>query len=410
MRKNVKLYTAAIQGTSLLAKLLFLLALARNSNTKVIGAYGLAVSIESLSIYLAGFEFHTFTARRYGRHRGTTTAESITAANIYAGWFFAILAFLISALLSTLFRLSEFPSTIILLSLSISFSTVSQEIGRYLILKERPAASLLVGFCRTSLWQIAVLPFIENDILMPQRLFIFWFLGASASLTYGWLLTKAHIKTKLSLKRKYIFEGIRQSRIYYALSCATIMQDNASRFTLQGVLGPQSLGVFTFYQTLCNTITSICQASVLNIALPHILKEFGGRKPARFTLLRKTCTQSTAVSLIFGFVVLALSPYIAEFTGKSEILSRWEILPILVVAQILTMTTQPLHLALYAASKDRQIAVLTILSMITSLVLNVLLVTSLGVLGAALSYLISAAILSTARIGLTLKLRAQCSI
>ena len=73
------------------------------------------------------------------------------------------------------------------------------------------------------------------------------------------------------------------------------------------------------------------------------------------------------------------------------------ILPVLMVAQILLMTSQPVHLALYGAHHDRLLLGITVAALVSAVLVSVALIQFAGITGAAVAPLLVSGAVAYAR-------------
>lgn len=197
--------------------------------------------------------------------------------------------------------------------------------------------------------------------------------------------------------RGYLRAGVAKSWRYYLTGSAAVLQGNIERFVLQLLLGPASVGVFVFFQTIANTLPALLQSAVLNFALPGLLVDFGQKRPTRMTLLKQLCSRCLWTGLPLAVVImLATWPLLTVLSDGKYDVYFW-VLPVLIVAQLMTMTTQPIHLAFYGAHRDSMLMWLSLASLAGAIVLTAVMVNELGFVGAVTAPVVVSALVALVR-------------
>jgi O-antigen/teichoic acid export membrane protein len=386
-----------VHGCSLAFRLAFMLLLLRFNSASVLGHYGLLVAIELVVIYLAGLEFHTFTTRRYA-HRPSPSMLRLCFGAHRRMMLVSVPAAVILTLGAMAFLRVDLPMVDrLVFTLVVVSGVIAQELIRYMVLVQKPVHAVLVTFLRGAAWQPLMLPFIHSDAPTIHYTVLLW--AAASCLTTLWALfvmrrgLSRHVRPRL----RYLLRGVSLSHTYYTVAAATVIQNNLERFVLQLLLGPAGVGVFAFFQTLANTLPALMQSAVLNLALGRILTAFGARQETRFDYLRSLLAKCLKASLLISGLVCVVALPLLVITSRPEYLRLLWILPVLLVGQVLTTWTQPIHLALFGAHHDRILMIVSLVALGVSLALNYAMVLAFGMTGAVLAPLVIGASLAVAR-------------
>lgn len=389
-----------LHGVGLLLRLVFLLALLRYTNSTMMGQYALAAAIEAVVIYVSGLEFHTFTARRYARTGTLQRLRLLIRCHRRLLAFTVPLAVLLTLCATEILGFQVGQWNLIALLVIVSTSVVTQEIGRYMVLTQRPVASIFLGFIRNSAWQPLAILWLSSDPSALQMMFGLWAAFASFSLLWGLWILRDFLTIRARPRTAYILAGIQKARGYYLIAVSSVLQSNLERFILQLVLGLSAVGTFSFYQTLANTIPALVQSAVTNIATPRLLEQFGRRRAGRFAHLSQIAWRAGMVVFVLSLAVLGVASPLISFLNRPEYIAVLWILPVLLVGQAFLATTQLVHLAIYAAHHDRPLIVLTGVSLIFSVVVNTLLINAWGLFGAVVTPVIIGAVIAAGRLAI----------
>lgn len=404
------LLSMLIHGCGLAFRLSFTILLLRLSSSSVLGHYGLLVAIEVVVIYLAGFEFHTFTTRRYAYRPNPRMLRLCLASHRRMMLLSMPLAVILTLAALQFFRIDLPWHYSLAFALVVMSGVLAQELIRYLVLVDKAVHAVAITFLRGAAWQPLVVPFIDADAHTIHYVVTAWAPVSALATLWSVFLMRSALGLRSRPRLRYLLRGLSLSRTYYIIAAATVIQGNLERFVLQLLLGPAAVGVFAFFQTLANTLSALMQSAILNLSLGQILTEFGRRLESRMELLRGLLAKCLKASLMIAGLICVLALPLILVTSRPEYLRLLWILPVLLVGQVLTMWTQPIHLALYGAHHDRILMGVSLLALGGSLALNCGLVLAFGMTGAVLAPILIGAALAAARHYLMRTLHARGSL
>ncbi|MDM7948213.1 hypothetical protein [Hydrogenophaga sp.] len=386
------LSSLVLHGLGLVIRLGFMLAILRWSGSTLLGVFGLLVAIEMVIVYLCGLEFHTFTTRRYARRPCRTMLRLCAASHFQLLTVCAPLAVLVAVTVALVLRLHLSATELVLLGTIVATGMLSNEVGRFMVLTNRPLHSVTMTFIRTAGWQPLLLTYLGTNEELTALLAL-WALASLLSVSWALWIMREALGSAVRPRFRYLVRGLALSRTYYLIASASVLQSNLDRFVLQMMLGPTAVGIFTFFQTLANTLPALVQSAVLNVWLPQLLGAFGRQTPNRMELLSRVGRRSWAIGIGLSAAIGLTALPLVWLTSHPEYLGWLWILPLLLAAQILIVGSQPLHLAIYAAHKDISLMWLALGSLACGIVISVTLVSNLGLVGAAIASPCSALLL-----------------
>ncbi len=396
--KNYNIFSAFLHGSGLLLKLAFMLFLIKNAEPEILGYYTLAVALESICIYFSGFEFHTFTSRRYLKNPTIRRLRLLIFVHKKIVYISSLMAVAGTIIFNKIFSLTDYGWHLFLMSLIVVFGVVIQEIGRYLVITDKSFYSVLLGFIRTAAWQPVAIILTGTDSFAFGTILLLWCIASFFSLIIGLFLIKNFLVFDSRVRYNFILHGINASKSYYLISLMTILQGNAEKFILQLILGPSIVGVFSFYQTVANTLSAVMQASVLNSVMPKIIYYFGRRDLLRFDYLKNSIYSIAKYGvLLVVFISGAVFP-VVHLMKKDFYVDKMWILPILLFSQYIVVCTQPIHLAFYAKGYDSMLFKFMTFNLLAALLFNYLFVYFYGFAGSVISPLIVSVLIFVFRV------------
>ena len=287
------------------------------------------------------------------------------------------------------------------------FGALGQELSRYLVLARKPVHSVVLAFLRTAAWQPAALMVLSPDPRALRWMLVLWALASAVASAWGAWQLRHLLTCRVRPHRGYLLHGLYSARGYYAIASLSVVQGNIERFVLQLLLGPAAVGVFYFFQTLANTVSSLVQTSVVNVALPNLLTRFGQRTSDRHDYLSHLVKRSLLISFLVSVSVCIIVIPVTTLVSRQDYIANVWMLPALLLGQMALSGTQPIHLALYAAHYDRPLIVMMTAAVVASVLLDGALVSLMGISGAVLAAVLVALGIAAARQALRTKLSAS---
>jgi O-antigen/teichoic acid export membrane protein len=389
--------STAVHLLGLGVRLGFILALVSYSSPTVIGLFGLISAIEIVTIYLAGFEFHTFVARRHARRPCLPRLKLLWCCHFRIVIPSVLVAPGVAWVGAELLGVGLSPSGVVLLATVVMSGTLLQEQGRYLVLMHKAERSVALHFMRTAAWQPLAIPFLTPDESTITSILWCWAAFALLGTMWGLWEVRSLISWSIKPRAKYLLAGLAEARGYYGLAVLTVTQGNVERFALQLLLGTTAVGIFTFYQSIANTLSSIIQVAIGNITYPRLLVAFGQVKPERVQYLLQVVRRVLSTAIALAVAILVATLLLMRLLPNSDFLSAGWLLPLLLLGQVLLVLSQPIHVALFAARDDRFLISLMIVAIAISISSNYVLISTSGLLGAGLVPVLVATVLGVAR-------------
>jgi O-antigen/teichoic acid export membrane protein len=286
-------------------------------------------------------------------------------------------------------RLAPAIAAIMLLEgLAVELHTMLQAVRRI-----RLAEFLL--FLRSGFWP---LPVIAYGLLDPSARTIEVVLaGWICGLVITWAIVGCHLVAQqrwrhLRLKAKWLLDGARESGALYLHDMNLALGLYLDRFLISLYLGLELTGVYTFFWSIANVIHAF---TVYGVITPQIatLVDAGTRAHAEYLRVVRRLQAETAMwgALLAAGVsvtVLMLLPVLNRPLLGANLIVFW----IIVAATLLRICSDGYSYVLYALRRDDAIAVTSIGGTAISAALNIAFIPYAGIRGAAIAFLLAAAV------------------
>jgi O-antigen/teichoic acid export membrane protein len=383
-----------LRGLTLSSRFLLSLLLARMLSPDEMGQYGLITAVLAFALLALGLEFYSHTLRELVPASPTRRAQ-IIADQIALG----AVTFLVVGLFSALAVWSGlFPSRLALWFLLIlATEHISLEATRILIITSRPVRAYIGVFLRGGVWvyAIAILMFTVPSSRSLETVLVWWALGGASSIIFAAISLFELPWRELRNKRPdwaWIYSGLLAARPFMLTAGGALTISYVDRFMIDGFVGREALGFYTFYSTISIGILSL-GASVSHQFLPKIIDAYASGMAAFRKVIHSFFWSLFAVTVtMVVFAALLISPLLAllQLPQYAQSVGVFFLMSPGILVRILADVPS---YALYAARADGKLLFCNLGSAIVSILLNLALIPVLGIYGAALSGCIASAVL-----------------
>jgi len=212
---------------------------------------------------------------------------------------------------------------------------------------------------------------------------------------------RAHVLTRLSvadLPWAEIRIFIRRAWWMWIGAVALALGAYADRFTLASFLTLSDVGVATFYTSFTTAVVYLVQSGTTQVSYPLLIEHYEARRRVEFR--REFVRTATSAALLGAAFLGGLGigmPFLAEVIGKPELQAAYPAFVVLLVGTWVRINAETLYFALFVERRDKSIWVGNLLYLACSLVSNVLLIRSMGMMGLAIATVISAGFIAAWR-------------
>ena len=382
-----------IRGLTLGGKFFFIIFLGKHLTDAQMGEWGIFTTSISLSLYLVGLDFYTYSTRTILDYPIEDRKPFLRDQFVFYLISYALLFPLLYLLFA--FKVME-PKLAIFFYIVLLFEHLAQEAYRTFVLFKRPIAANVILFLRTGLWSYVLLTtwFLHFDELKSfKSTLVFWICGgASAVITAIILLSRIHFKSVkgIPVDWGWIRKGIKVSLVYFIATISFKIIEMADRYFLAYYHSKDMVGIYTFYASMANMIEIFVHTTTIIIFSPILIDTFH-KNNIEYQSAINRFAKSILIYNIFAVIILAAIMYpVLEFViNKKSYLVHLSSFILLVAAEMVFNVSLIFHYILYVRKNDFAVVKATILTAFTNILLNFILIPDLGINGAALATFLS---------------------
>jgi len=393
-----------LRGLTLASKFLLVVVLARFLPPEELGVYGLMVSAVAIAIFVLGLEYHYFTIRALiGRQPAGQVAVMRDQALLYA--IASAVALPLLGILIWTGTWAPLPTSVLAWFLAlVSVELGAQEAGIALIALSRPLSANLVFFVRSGLWAYPAIVLTVIGVRDIGFVFFFWFFGALASIAVsawsfrgmGW---RAALSEPVNWAR--MRTGLRIAAPFVVTTGASMGLLFLDRFIIAANWGLGLVGIYTFFSGITTALNTLVNTGVSLIRMPRLVRAYQDRDARQFQrevagMAKVTIASALGLAVLTGLGILPLLQVVGKAIYQQNLNGFYLLL---CAAVIRSVADVPLY-ALYARHRDIDLMVVNLTALAVAIGLNLLLVPSLGIPGAALAAAVAACALLLSAIGL----------
>ncbi|QPF82966.1 polysaccharide biosynthesis C-terminal domain-containing protein [Bradyrhizobium genosp. L] len=375
-----------LRALTLASRFLLSLLLARMLSPAEMGEYGLLTAVLAFALLAVGLEFYSYTLREMVPATPDRRARIIVdQIALCALALLGIGLVVIGAILAGLFPAQLAPWFLLLLVTE----HLSLEATRILIITSRPVRAYIGIFLRGGIWvyAIAVLMLTTPSTRTLGTVLAWWALGGVAAIGFSAISLSDLPWRGLTGYRpnwQAIRQGLWTARPFMVTSAGALVISYVDRFAIDGFVGRDALGIYTFYSTILIGLLSL-GASVSHQFLPKVIAGHAAGAEAYRGALRSFFWSmlglATAAMVGCGLVMKPMLTMLGLTAYASGVGVFYAMLP----GIFLRMMSDVPSYALYAARSDKYLLLCNLGSAVVATLLNLALVPRLGIYGAALA-------------------------
>lgn len=389
-----------IRSVSIFSRFILIFFLGKYFSLEELGTYGLFYTSISLGILVIGLDFYNYSNRELIYVSDDQKIGILINQVLFhsIGYIIVLLPF------TLLFQYEILPWKYLLIFYGILISDhLSQELYRIYTILSFPIFANILLFLRNGIWVLLLLIFFYGAGINKHSLdwvFKFWLGGSVSSVVVGCihLFYTFRSKNKININFSWILKGIKVSGYYFISTLCLIGIEHVNRYFIEKWSGRSSVGIFTFYSQVANVINVFVYTLVIMFVFPHLVDAFNKKDEISFEIYKKELKKKvTYWSIAIGGILgIGIFP-VLYIMGKPEYYENIYVYYILLVANLLLNISYIYHYVLYAQKNDVKIFVATIISAVISLLLNIILVSTYQVLGAAIALCLSYGVLASVK-------------
>ena len=371
---------------SIIGKFLLVFYIAKSFSLAELGIYGVFTTTVTLSTYLIGAEFYTFSTRELLAAR---TDQQPLLIRDQALFHFLTYTIILPALIGV-FLLDFLPLDLIVSFYMILVMThFMLEIHRILIALSHTTAAYIISAISNGVWTI---PAIIGGLIFPQLrtlnfVFSCWAVSATVAVIIGvfllmrWKLMQLSVET---IDWNWIWTGLGICYKFFLASVAYRIIALSDRYFIQFFSGESAVGIYTLFASITKILPELVFAGLIAVIFPPLVASYERRNIEQFEYHLGRMKKAAIASTLFLAPLFVVGIFLViPILGRQELYAE---LPtyfaLLISAVIINLSVVP-HYVLYAKKDDNQILLATVVGAALSILLNLLWVPRYGVLGAA---------------------------
>lgn len=387
----------ALRSMTLVTRFALTLFIAKFMGIAEVGAYGLIVGIVSMTPVVVGWGANYFMAR-----------SSVGEARIVAGQklkdrlvltVLSLMVVFVLALLAQRLGLISDIRFLLPIMVIVLFETIACDIQAWLVARHMTLQANALMFVRSSLWAIIVmtLAYFSEDyrdlgfFLRAWALFEVLQIIPLLFFLRKWPLREiARTPVDTAQIRRYITGG----KLIYMNELGLIGTLYLDRFIINGLLGLELTGIFTFYWSIVNGINALVVTGIIQITTPHMVQsvkdqQYGLWQQIFSKLLRKTFWSTLFLSAFLLAVLWVILPLL----NVGQIETYWPLAAMLMFANVLRLLSSCANSGLSSQYLDGYFASIGLMGLVLTLTINAFSIRYWGLYGAAAAAIVTHGVL-----------------
>lgn len=379
-------------------KFVLIFGVSKYYSTEDLGLYGLFTTNISVLMFFVGFDFYTYAHRELLvspiSDRGKIVSHSLI--------FFLFTYLVVCPLSFFVIFGSILPIKVMLwLYVLLVFEHLSQELFRILILFGNQYYANFLFFIRSSSWILPVLLYwyiSEFQNLELDWIFLFWTLGSFVSVILGAVKLRQYLPPKpfqfTTFDYGWLKSGMPVALKFLVGTLAFKVVEFSDRYFIDQYLDKETVGIYTLYYSFANVVQTLVFTLVIAEMYPKVTQYYLNGDFASFKSYRRLFERKVwVISIIAAILVFILIFPALNFIGKLQFFSELETFALLLFAVFLLNVSFVPHYILYAFKMDTEVMICTVIAAVINITANFILIKSYGIVGTAISAVISYAFL-----------------
>jgi len=355
-----------------------------------LGEFGIITTSISLVIYLIGFDYYVYNTREIIKSKDTIS-------EIRNQFYFHLLLYilLLPIALAIIFGFDFIGLKYFWIFILLIFSEhLGQELFRLFTTLEKSAIANIFFFIKSGLWIWFVLfdYFILKNEIDLTKYIIIWacFSWVSMLLSVLYLKKTLAIKGLTFYKPNYdlILKGAKNSSVFFVSSLSFLIIQFSDRYMIDFFHGKKMVGIYSMYSQFINAIDVFVFSAIIMVVYPKLIKLSSFQKKYK-ELFKKFVRSILLAAIILILISYIVAPFIFEFLEKPSFLEHLKTYNLLLLGVFFLLWSYAFHYDLYIKKKDVLLLKISLIAMVINVALNLFLIPTKGVFGAAIATTIS---------------------
>lgn len=347
---------SSLRAATIGIKAVLVIALAVWLGPGQLGIYGLIAATITLTTYLYGLDFYTFTLREISTDNLDQVADRVRDQFLLFACIYGVGTVILAAILKGF----GLDGTLIVLTAAIAvLQHATLELYRILIRIECTIAASIGLFLRDAAWVPGcLLIWVFRGEISLQEVLLSWLAGSCVSVAYcGWSLVRILPRAPsrsidLAWLRRGVATGLRM--LVGTLSIRGLF--TVDRMILALLAPPEVLGVYVFYTSLCLSFTTLFDTGVLPYFWPRLLEAARRADPVARDATQRTLSRVCMIGApILAGAAVVLGIGFANMLPDDSYLNNLDLLFYVAAANMLLLLSNAPHYRLYADNRDTAI-------------------------------------------------------
>jgi O-antigen/teichoic acid export membrane protein len=348
-------------------------------NTTIIGLTNLGLdtaAIKLISTYL-----------EKNRHRAAVIMKMIFYLEILCGVAIIVAGAIFAPMIAEALGGTQLTFAVRLAFLASAFGSAAAFIGPFFIAYQRFVANTLVGLIGGVLRVVLILILVgtvglnlENSLWAYTLVPIVFFFAGLALTPKDWTIKTTRVENRSALREIYHF-----SKWILLSYFATVIAGRIDVFLLSHYKGTESVGLYTAALQLAS-VTPLLIAAITTVLLPKVSRM---STRAEFTSYIKKAAFGSLVLGLALLPVLLFSDVIIALVFGDKYLGALPAFKLMFLGYLIALVTNPIGLVVYAMDKPKVFTILNYVQLVVTVVLNFVLIPTMGIVGPALAFVIS---------------------
>lgn len=319
-----------------------------------LGLFGLIAATVTITSYLYGLDFYTFTVRELSESDVQDVRHRVRDQFVVFGAMYLVGGLVLTVLLPWLGLGSGLAVLVALLTIS---QHATLELYRVLLRLRRTLAASASLFVRDAAW-VPACPlawWLSGDLTIGGVL-LFWLLGSIAGNGLAaWLVLRSTPAGRARrVDRVWLTRGIKTGLRMLPGTLALRGLFTVDRMILALIVSPEALGAYVFFASLCTAATGLFETGVMPYFWPRLLEAArSGVRPRRAAAAARALTLACLVGApALAAVSVGTGLVLAELLPDPTYGAHVEFLLWVSVAYFFTTLSNIPHYKLYAAHRD----------------------------------------------------------
>jgi O-antigen/teichoic acid export membrane protein len=383
-----------IRGFTLAGKFLLVIFLADYLSEEQMGEWGIFSTSISLSLYLVGLDFYTYSTRTILEYPLHERSRFLRDQFVFYIISYVILFPLL--LLLFVFGVMEFKMMVFFYIILI-LEHLAQEAYRTFVVFSKPVWANIILFLRTGSWTyiLLILWFSGIDELKTLKsAMTFWIIGgASAIIASVFFLSRFHFQSVkgIPVNWNWIKQGVKLSLLFFLGTIGFKLVEFSDRYFLVAYdHSKEMVGIYTLYANMANMIEIFVHTTTIITFSPMLINYFIKNKTTYYATFNRFAKHVMLFNVLAAVILaIIMYPVLQYIINKESYNTHLESFVVLVASEMVFNISLIFHYILYIRKSDFSIVKATILAAFTNILLNFIFIPSLGINGASLSTLLS---------------------